>query len=514
MGYKFIKLLGKGSYGSVYLAQRESDLGTDEYVAIKKFYMNDKNSYKSFKNEVKILKRIKSDYLIKILDYYKDSKYMYMVMEYAPMGDLEEYIRSMYQKKSTISNKFFDTVIYQIKEGLNILHQEKIIHRDIKTSNILIFNNNLVKITDFGVSKILENNNLLAYSSIGTPYYMSPEMINGNPYNFSIDFWALGCVIYKMLTNKYPFEANNIAGLICKIKAGKYDLSKIPNKYKKLVSKLIDNKYSRGNDSDVDKFIFSKCNTFINFHKLNINDEKYVEDLKNTEIEPTEHSNKLKLDPIPNSRYDYKHLIKEYDNINKEKLIPIIDRDVKCYNKLKLEPVPNNRYDNINKEKLNPITGRKEQYYNKLKSEYMSNNKYDYKYQIKETDNINKKKLIPIIGQNDQYYNKLEENNEPIIIKHNDRDKYDSYYNKLAPINNNVNYNRYKKNNDIYKNYYNLESNKKKKKIFLPEIKKKIPSKYYNYEGKINKKNFIEFNIKNIKNLEYQNQIYKRIKLR
>ena len=237
MGYKFIKLLGKGSYGSVYLAQKESKIGSNEYVAIKKFYMNDKCSYKSFKTEVKILKKINSEYLIKILDYYKDSNYMYLVMEYAPMGDLEEYIRSMYQKRKKISDKFIDTVIYQIKEGLNVLHKEQIIHRDIKTSNILIFNDNLVKITDFGVSKILENNNQLAYSNIGTPYYMSPEMINGNPYNFSIDFWALGCVIYKMLTNKYPFEANNMAALIYKIKSGKYDLNRIPLKYKNIISK-------------------------------------------------------------------------------------------------------------------------------------------------------------------------------------------------------------------------------------------------------------------------------------
>lgn len=475
MGYKFIKLLGKGSYGSVYLAQQESKVGTDEYVAIKKFYMNDKNSYQSFKNEVKILKKIKSDYLIKILDYYKDSKHMYLVMEYAPMGDLEEYIRSMYQKRTTISNKFVDTVIYQIKEGLNVLHQEKIIHRDIKTSNILIFNNNLVKITDFGVSKILENNNMLAYSNIGTPYYMSPEMINGNPYNFSIDFWALGCVIYKMLTNKYPFDANNMGALICKIKAGRYDLSKIPIKYKKLVSKLIDNKYSRGNDSDIDNFIFSKCNTFINFHKLKLplddNDNvsndivnKPVINLKkNTEIEPINH----KPIEIPKNKYDYPN------NIYLNKL------------KVNLEPVLNNKknYHNYKpeikeKEKLIPIINRNDQY---------------------------KEKLNPIINKNEQYYNQLKQNKGPKIIKHNDRDIPYNYYNKIAPINNNVNHNRYKKNNYIYENNYNLEPIKKKQKNFLPEIKNKIPKKQYNFEGKFNKKNFIEFNIKNIKKLEYQN---------
>ena len=168
MGYKFIKLLGKGSYGSVYLAKNQKNPKIDEYVAIKKFYINDKTSYKSFKNELKILKKIDNKYLVKIFDYFQDSEYMYIVMEYAPEGDLEEYIGSKYNKGKLVSNKFIDTVLYQINEGLSVLHKKNIIHRDIKTSNILVFNENLVKITDFGVSKIL-NNNKLAYSKIGSP---------------------------------------------------------------------------------------------------------------------------------------------------------------------------------------------------------------------------------------------------------------------------------------------------------------------------------------------------------
>ena len=237
MGYKFIKLLGKGSYGTVYLAKNESSQYTNDYVAIKKFSIRDKTSYSSFKNELQIFKKIESDYLIKILDYYKDSDYIYLVMEYAPHGDLEEYIRSFYSKRKKINTKFVDTIIYQVSEGLKVLHKNNIIHRDIKTSNILVFNKNLIKITDFGISKILDNN-ALAKSSIGTPYYMSPEIIKGIPYDFSVDFWAFGCLIYKVLTNYYPFEASNMPLLIAKIKSGKYNLSIIPTKYKRIVSKL------------------------------------------------------------------------------------------------------------------------------------------------------------------------------------------------------------------------------------------------------------------------------------
>ena len=272
MNYRIVKLLGKGAYGSVYLAKDKNN----ENVAIKKFYMCDSNSYNSFKNEIKILKKIKSKYLIKIYDYYKEGQYMYMVMEYAPHGDLDNYIKKINQYPKKINNKFVDNIIFQLSRGLDDLHKNKIIHRDIKTSNILIFNNNQIKITDFGVSKMLETNKLVAYSSIGTPYYMPPEMIDDGAYDYSVDYWALGCLIYKILTNRYPFQADNIIALFYKIKKGQYDISKIPYRYRNLVSKLLDNKENRANFDDINKFFnlnfknIKECENFINIKKINI----------------------------------------------------------------------------------------------------------------------------------------------------------------------------------------------------------------------------------------------------
>ena len=166
MKYKFIKNLGKGSYGDVYLAKKHDD---QMNVAIKKFPIYDKNSYLSFKNEIKILKKIKHKNLVKIYDYYKDSRNIYLVMEYAPLGDLDNYTRSLYNKQKYIDDNFVDNVLSQVTEGIHYLHKNKIIHRDIKTSNILVFENNLFKITDFGISKSLDYHNF-AYTNIGTPY--------------------------------------------------------------------------------------------------------------------------------------------------------------------------------------------------------------------------------------------------------------------------------------------------------------------------------------------------------
>ena len=108
--------------------------------------------------------------------------------------------------------------------GLEYCHEKQIIHRDIKTSNILVFEKNLFKITDFGISKCMDSNRF-AYTNIGTPYYMAPEIVCGQPYDFSVDYWALGCMIYKLLTKKYPFEARNIGALVLRIKRGMYNSS-------------------------------------------------------------------------------------------------------------------------------------------------------------------------------------------------------------------------------------------------------------------------------------------------
>ena len=468
MGYKFIKLLGKGSYGSVYLAKNKSSQSANDYVAIKKFSIRDKTSYTSFKNELKIFKKIESEYLVKILDYYKDSDYIYLVMEYAPHGDLEEYIRSFYSKRKKIDTKFVDTIIYQVSEGLKVLHKNNIIHRDIKTANILVFNKNLIKITDFGISKILENN-LLAKSNIGTPYYMSPEIIRGIPYDFSVDFWAFGCLIYKVLTNYYPFEASDMASLMYKIKSGKYNLSIIPDKYKMIVSKLINKNINRGSKKDINNFIISNCNTFVRINDINLCDSLHVKSINHTSVD-----NKL-LPPL-------KH----------ENVIDSVSISANLKSK-QLEPIKNKI--NENKELV------QEQ---ELEQQLKHTKAYDIcrNYQLEQIkDNINKKL---------EYKSNI---NEPAIINHNIREykkyEYKSRINEPVIINHNIQSNYYESNKNNYEYYRNRNRNSnylfnnKLQKYNLKPIKKNLNYKESDEEpikeDKYN--NFIKHNIKNVKKI-------------
>lgn len=396
MGYKFIKLLGKGSYGSVYLAVNELS-PNKEKVAIKKFYIGDTTSYNSFKNELKILKKINSQYLVKILDYYKDSQYIYLVMEYAPQGDLDDYIRSIYKKGGKVDTKFVDTIIYQVSEGLKVLHRNKIIHRDIKTSNILVFNNNLVKITDFGVSKQLENN-LLARSSIGTPYYMSPEIISGTPYDFSVDFWALGCLIYKVLTNHYPFEANNMANLVYKIKIGNFNLYKIPKKYRQIIKKLINDKITRGDEKDINNFIISSCNTFLVNNNSNLSStvKSNIKLLKPLEHKPTllenKNVNSNYLEPINNKFIDDKKInyVQKLHNQYQIKNNQPIDEPIR-YKKLDEIKINFKKQEDYQEKKPEYYNYRKPSYYDYRKQNYYRQEKPSYYNYKKSNNNQNKK---------------------------------------------------------------------------------------------------------------------------
>ena len=200
------------------------------------------DSKKQIYNEATIMKKLFHPNVISFKDVFKDVKldYFYIVMEYANDGDLSKKIKA--QKQKTFGEKYFSEekilqYFYQICRGLQYIHSKNIIHRDIKSQNIFLMKNGKIKIGDFGIAKALTNSKNNASTVIGTPYYFSPEIINGELYNYKTDIWSLGVVLYEMCCLKLPFESNNIAQLSIKIMKGKYD--PIPNKYSRNMANLI-----------------------------------------------------------------------------------------------------------------------------------------------------------------------------------------------------------------------------------------------------------------------------------
>ena len=120
--------------------------------------------------------------------------------------------------EGVILNWFLQTCM-----ALMYIHQKKILHRDIKTQNIFLTSNGTIKLGDFGISKILENSITQAKTTVGTPYYLSPEACQNQNYNSKSDVWALGCVLYELCTLKHAFDASNLLGLVYKIVKGTYE---------------------------------------------------------------------------------------------------------------------------------------------------------------------------------------------------------------------------------------------------------------------------------------------------
>lgn len=127
--------------------------------------------------------------------------------------------------------------ITQIALALRHCHDQKILHRDIKAPNVFMTLNNLVKLGDFGIAKVLSHTMEMANSVVGTPYYIAPELIQNKPYGFESDIWSMGVILYEMCALKKPFEANNISALALKVLRGAYP--QIPAQYSKDLKMLV-----------------------------------------------------------------------------------------------------------------------------------------------------------------------------------------------------------------------------------------------------------------------------------
>lgn len=190
--FVFIKKLGEGGSGKVFLAKV---IENDMQVAIKKIKV--KNHHKNYKKEYDILLLLNHPNIIKTYGLFYENNNYYLVFEYCEI-DLFDYLEN-----NVINEKECSAISYQILLGIKHCHDNNIIHRDIKTENIII-KDGIYKLIDFGHATYYKNKKLK--KKTGTYGFMAPEMLNDDGYDFSIDIWCLGVMIYEMLTNTFLFE--------------------------------------------------------------------------------------------------------------------------------------------------------------------------------------------------------------------------------------------------------------------------------------------------------------------
>lgn len=194
---------------------------TNRLVAIKSLELNklkDETRKKKILCEVKILGRLSHPGVIRLLEVFENQKYVFLVMELAANGDLLKTLKKLGSVSEAKARKYF----FQIAHGLKYIHDNKIIHRDIKLDNILVDENDLCKICDFGVSRTMEDGEIIN-EQCGTPAYLAPEIILEQGYHgFGADVWSLGVLLFALLTGSMPFVSDRLEVLQEKIVQGSF----------------------------------------------------------------------------------------------------------------------------------------------------------------------------------------------------------------------------------------------------------------------------------------------------
>ncbi|MBI5959291.1 MAG: protein kinase, partial [Chloroflexi bacterium] len=202
--YQVIEQIGMGGMATVYKAYQAN---MDRFVAVKvlpKQLAEDPTFYGRFEQEARTIAKLENKNILPVYDYGEHAGYTYLVMRYVGEGTLQHLI-----KRGPLGLDDAERYLTQIAEALHYAHEHGVIHRDVKSSNVLLGENKQCYLTDFGIAKLTAGTSQFTGTGVvvGTPAYMSPEQCSGLPADARSDIYSLGIVLYEMLTGRVPFEA-------------------------------------------------------------------------------------------------------------------------------------------------------------------------------------------------------------------------------------------------------------------------------------------------------------------
>ena len=221
--YVKLRAIGKGSFGSVFLVKHQK---TGEQLVMKEVSLKGLSlkEQKATMNEVTVLKKLNHANIIGYKESFCSGDVLCICMEWAPGGDLGSLIAS--RKGSRIPEPQLLKIFYELTSALAYCHHDlHMLHRDLKPQNIFIGADGSAKLGDFGLSKVLAASMALAATQCGTPLYMSPELCEGISYNRGADVWALGCILYELMSLTPPWldqmgrAPGGISGLMRRIRS-------------------------------------------------------------------------------------------------------------------------------------------------------------------------------------------------------------------------------------------------------------------------------------------------------
>lgn len=332
--YQIIKAIGEGGMANVYLAY---DTILDRDVAVKVLrgdLANDEKFVRRFQREALSASSLTHPNIVEVYDVGEDHGQYYIVMEYVEGKHLKELIKK--RGKLTLSEVI--DIMLQITDGMSIAHDSYIIHRDIKPQNIMILENGLVKIMDFGIAMAMNQTQLTQTNSImGSVHYLPPEQANGKGSTLQSDIYSMGIVMYELLTGKLPYKGDNAVEIALKhlkepFPSIREELPNIPQSVENIILKATaknpKNRYADAREMHND-LLTCLDESRENEEKIKLPYKEFTEELKNKSVKKDEETKEKK-----EKKESSKKKVAERESSDEVLARQITKNDLKKQNKL------------------------------------------------------------------------------------------------------------------------------------------------------------------------------------
>ncbi|CAD7933638.1 unnamed protein product [Amoebophrya sp. A25] len=218
--FRIVQELGRGSFGTVYKAKWKSSTegltGSEpQFLVLKRIDFKPWHQEKhrqAAKKEVQMLAKVRHPNVIRYFGSFTYKTSFFICMEYASKGDMHQFIQKRQRRQAYLAEELLWRFAEQLVSAIAHLHSHSIIHRDLKPLNVFLAENDTVKVGDLGVSKLAEEFDQ-NHTRVGTPLYLAPEQIKHQGYDFKVDIWALGCLLYLLTALEPPFHGQNLIQL-------------------------------------------------------------------------------------------------------------------------------------------------------------------------------------------------------------------------------------------------------------------------------------------------------------